>query len=208
MKNAWLQSLWGEPENELPSIKDDIPPCEIVLTDEERAGLPTIKCISLWQPWASLMAIGAKKNETRHWPIDYTGLFAIHAAQRLEKEWLEEDPFYGHLNRGVLGRKDVLPDEDRFPFGLQIKNNLPRMAIVSVGILARCVSTNKRVDTPMPDDDSDEFAFGNYQRNRFIWATRSMVALPKPIPYKGQQGIWTLEPETVSKIVKQITLPI
>ncbi len=26
-----------------------------------------MKAISLWQPWASLMADGRKKIETRHW---------------------------------------------------------------------------------------------------------------------------------------------
>ncbi|MBP0020973.1 MAG: ASCH domain-containing protein, partial [Cyanobacteria bacterium SBLK] len=31
------------------------------------------KAISLWQPWASLIAMGRKKFETRHWSTDYRG---------------------------------------------------------------------------------------------------------------------------------------
>lgn len=41
-----------------------------------------MKLISLWEPWASLMAIGAKKIETRSWATSYRGWLAIHAAKR------------------------------------------------------------------------------------------------------------------------------
>lgn len=42
----------------------------------------TMRCISLWQPWASLVVFGYKIVETRHWSTDYTGYLAIHAAQK------------------------------------------------------------------------------------------------------------------------------
>ena len=42
--------------------------------------------LSLWQPWASLIADGRKKIETRHWPLHYRGPLAIHAAMKVEKE--------------------------------------------------------------------------------------------------------------------------
>src|SRR5262245_34476504 len=49
----------------------------------ERDGV--MKAISLWQPWASLIAIGTKTMETRDWapPREYLGgRIAIHAAKR------------------------------------------------------------------------------------------------------------------------------
>ena len=45
-----------------------------------------MRAVSLWQPWASLIADGRKKVETRHWPMHYRGPLAIHATQRVEKE--------------------------------------------------------------------------------------------------------------------------
>jgi len=39
-----------------------------------------MKAITLWQPWASLIACGAKKYETRSWSTSYRGPIAIHAA--------------------------------------------------------------------------------------------------------------------------------
>jgi activating signal cointegrator 1 len=38
--------------------------------------------ITLWQPWASLVACGAKTWETRGWPTKYRGPLRIHAAAR------------------------------------------------------------------------------------------------------------------------------
>lgn len=41
-----------------------------------------IKALSLWQPWASLIAIGAKKIETRGWSTKYRGPLVICSAKR------------------------------------------------------------------------------------------------------------------------------
>lgn len=44
-----------------------------------------MKAVSLWQPWASLIACGAKTIETRSWPAPRTVVgqrIAIHAAKR------------------------------------------------------------------------------------------------------------------------------
>ena len=43
-----------------------------------------MKALSLWQPWASLIAAGVKRFETRHWETRHRGPIAIHAAKRLE----------------------------------------------------------------------------------------------------------------------------
>lgn len=39
-----------------------------------------MKAITLWQPWASLVATGAKIIETRSWGTRHRGPIAIHAA--------------------------------------------------------------------------------------------------------------------------------
>jgi hypothetical protein len=40
-----------------------------------------VKAISLWEPWATFMAIGAKLNETRSWPAAYRGDLVICATK-------------------------------------------------------------------------------------------------------------------------------
>ncbi len=37
--------------------------------------------ISLWEPWASAIAVGIKASETRGWSTNYRGQIAIHAAK-------------------------------------------------------------------------------------------------------------------------------
>lgn len=41
-----------------------------------------MKALTLWQPWASLIAVGDKTIETRSWSTKYRGPLAIHAAAR------------------------------------------------------------------------------------------------------------------------------
>jgi hypothetical protein len=60
-----------------------------------------MKCISLWNPWAFLIAIGKKQNETRSWPTSYRGLLAIRAAKKWNKELYDiccTEPFYSILS--------------------------------------------------------------------------------------------------------------
>ena len=40
-----------------------------------------MKALTLYQPWATLVAIGAKKIETRSWSTPYRGPLAIHAGK-------------------------------------------------------------------------------------------------------------------------------
>lgn len=55
-----------------------------------------MKCLSLWQPWASYIANGQKLIETRHWSTRYRGPLLIHAAKTKEscsRSQIEEMPF-------------------------------------------------------------------------------------------------------------------
>src|SRR6202030_2406661 len=52
-------------------------------------GAPPMKALTLTQPWATLVAIGAKRIETRSWPTLYRGPLAIYAAKRFPK-WAQD----------------------------------------------------------------------------------------------------------------------
>lgn len=45
-----------------------------------------MKTFSLMQPWAMLVALGAKRLETRSWQTHYRGPLAIHASGHLSFE--------------------------------------------------------------------------------------------------------------------------
>lgn len=143
-----------------------------------------VAALSLWEPWATLMAIGAKKNETRHWPTNHRGALLICAAQRKNKRELQELLAYGHGHFGA-----ALKDE---PMALA-PSSTPALSYgnaVALVDLDECLSTDDY--WPMAGDEGysdDEFHFGNYSDGRFAWITSGLRRL-KPFPVKGRQGLF------------------
>lgn len=137
-----------------------------------------MKCLSLWQPWATLVAIGAKQCETRSWSTSHRGVIAIHASRRWTpelKRLVREWPFQEALAEvfGMPARwGDVLP------FG----------AIVAFAQLADVKLINANT-TPL---NEREFKFGDYTPGRYRWDLVDVVRLNTPIPCKGHQGLFEI----------------
>lgn len=49
--------------------------------------MSTLRALTLHQPWASLVALGVKRIETRGWSTKYRGRILIHAAQNKRAMW-------------------------------------------------------------------------------------------------------------------------
>lgn len=145
-----------------------------------------MRIISLHQYWASLMAFGFKKVETRSWSTPYRGWLAIHASKT--KEWRRE---YENSSASKL----------LFGFGLKF-DDLPFGAIVCVVNITACVQT-ERIETLQYLSDHER-EFGDYSSGRFAWVTKDCFRLKEPYPYKGQQGMWTLPEEVVSELRKRV----
>lgn len=47
-----------------------------------------MKALTLWQPWATLVAMEVKKIETRCWSTKYRGEIAIHSAVKPQAKYL------------------------------------------------------------------------------------------------------------------------
>ena len=127
-----------------------------------------MKVISLWQPWASFMAWGIKKIETRHWPLpkNITGPIAIHATKKIVKI---QNPYFDD----VLWGRNVVYDD------------LPKGFILCYFDKVRCV----KITTPKIPD-YPERAFGNYEIDRYMWIMEGLNVLPWPVMIQGRQGIW------------------
>ncbi len=135
-----------------------------------------MKAISLWQPWASLWAVGRKRNETRHWPTNYRGPLLIHAA----KTFCSDVP---------IELRDVLVDQ----FGIRWALDLPRGALVGICELEYCVRTEGITI------DDDEAAQGNFSEGRFAWGARAARLFQRPIPYRGAQGFFDIPDHLVAE---------
>lgn len=132
-----------------------------------------MKAISLWQPWASLVSIGAKAYETRSWTTAYRGPLLIHAAQRFR---LEERQLALTLRfRGVLQQA-----------GYDSTYKLPLGTFVAVAKLVDIVPTAD-IRGSLSDQ---ELAFGDYTPGRFAWKLEGIKAFPEPVTARGYQGLW------------------
>lgn len=131
-----------------------------------------MRAISLWQPWATLVAIGAKRLETRAWEARYSGPLVIHASARWTREQARlsaAEPFRTALmNAGYSERPSPM-------------RGLPVGAIVGVVELISSVQIDSASVYPEP-----ERSFGNYTPGRWAWILINARRINR-IPFRGRQ---------------------
>jgi activating signal cointegrator 1 len=151
-----------------------------------------VKGLTLWQPWASLVALGAKQYETRSWGTTYRGWLAIHAA----RHWTAEQ----RTLCAAEPYRTALAAE--YPRGCE---ELPRGAILAVVRLVACGPAEALLaELGAGEIGAQELAFGTWGQGRYAWALRDWRRLPQPIPWRGLQGLWTAERELVAQIEVQV----
>jgi len=129
-----------------------------------------MKAISLWQPYATAIAIGLKKVETRSWKTAYQGRLAIHAAKR----WTPQQQEFARLEQSC----------GRLPYAL------PLGCIVAVVNVAGCCPAEEF--TFQSPSSLIECRYGDYSSGRFGWILTDVIRLDKPIPYSGTQGFFNV----------------
>jgi activating signal cointegrator 1 len=141
------------------------------------------KVLTLWQPWASLLVIGAKKIETRPSKTNWTigkGTYLIHAA----KKWTPE--------------LDALSKQSPFKEVLKGLSLSLGCIIGSIEVIS-CYQIQVRDDKisywdGKPDlyfiNDYREIAFGDYREGRYAWICQNPKIFQTPIPYKNGQGYY------------------
>jgi hypothetical protein len=112
-----------------------------------------MKAITIHQPWATLIALGEKRFETRSWSTKYRDSIAIHAAKKVDKEICLLEPF-----RSVLAKHEYTAD------------NLPTGVVVATAKLEEClkivtlgtdkVAAIREADEVMIPIEGNEISFG------------------------------------------------
>ena len=154
-----------------------------------------LMALTLYQPWATLIALGAKRIETRAWSCPEACLdrwIAIHASTRGRSaanlhRLLDREPF-----RSVLAAHDITA-------GTETDATLPRGAVVALAHLVACVPT-ERVRWRLT---ASERAFGDYRPGRFAWSFDQVVRLSRPVRVRGARWLWTLPPDIETAVLEQ-----
>jgi len=138
-----------------------------------------MKAISVIQPWATLIAIGAKKIETRSWPTSHRGPIAIHASTS-KPRWANE--CFQDCCMQVLKKSGW--------------KDLPRGCVVATANLDKCVQFTSvaKIERVAAEFGYEEIAYGDFSIGRYGWVLSNVVRLAKPVPAIGRLSLWDWEP--------------
>jgi len=132
-----------------------------------------MKTLSLLQPWATLVVIGAKRIETRSWATDYRGPLLIHASKNFRKQNREVCGSNEYFRRALADRRI-----EELPLGAIIgKCFLREIRTTTVMLSGRELSTQDK-------------NFGDFSWGRWAWILSDFEEFAKPISAKGSLGIW------------------
>lgn len=149
-----------------------------------------MKCISLWQPWATLWLLSnpdEKVFETRDWGTSVHGALLVHAAKKKDGEV-----------KVFLGSSGVLQALDRH--GLTV-HDLAFGAIIGRINLVDC-----RRMPYLPEPSDRERSFGNWSPERFAWMRGpSPILFKEPIPWCGSQGFFDVPTAVVQHELQPVS---
>ena len=128
-----------------------------------------MRAITIQQPWASLVALRAKRYETRSWNTHYRGPLAIHASatfSETQRRLARSGPFVAVCQLTAVFKTTDSSGQSAFEF-------------------ARADLSNR------------EEAFGDFSPGRFAWLLTNVIALENPIPARGALGLWEWNDEAL-----------
>jgi len=153
-----------------------------------------MKALSLWQPWATLWAMGLKLNETRSRGLSHRGLLAVHAAKKwamFQQELICTPPF-----REVLGQLAGIPDgASEHEYLRDVVKVLPLGAMVGQVHIADCMKITESVRRQVT---GRELAFGDYTPGRIAIVANGHLKYSKPLPWRGAQGLFEIPTDAIA----------
>lgn len=173
-----------------------------------------MKAITLTQPYASLVAAGKKRIETRSWISHYRGPLLIHAASNFPDEQRE-------FARGVQVLEAMQGSGLEFIGSTYI---YPRGQIIAICDLVdvqpmwnpspvggygpgKALPEGEEAFADwvreMAPPGSDERAFGVYQPSRFGFFLEHIRPLKKPIVCKGALSLWKPPSSVIEELHKE-----
>lgn len=134
-----------------------------------------MKALSIKEPFASLVALGIKKIETRSWKTNYRGEIYIHAS----------------LTKNVIKDKKR---EEKLSLLLPANYKFKQGNIICKAYLKDCIYMDDRFLDEIKKNET-EYLCGRYEIGRYAWVLDDIKILEKEIPAKGKLGIWNFNQE-------------
>jgi activating signal cointegrator 1 len=149
-----------------------------------------MKALTVLQPWAQLLMLGAKRYETRSWKSKHRGPLVIHAGRtfsEVARSLCAVEPF-----RSVLAKAAI-----RGP------GYLARGVLLGAVFLEDCLPTDEVL---FDSADAREAAFGDFRPGRWAWRMTTPVWLREPIPIRGKRCIFDVPDGVCSTLMSAMTV--
>lgn len=164
-----------------------------------------MKALTLTQPWATLIACGAKRIETRSWATDFRGRIAIHAAKGLGpvggKRGFQEQCAMPPFDKAL---SQHLEDCGAMADAYKAAHAIPLGAIVAIADLVdvKRIDMKLRAQVLAQTVTPFEIDFGDYTNGRYAWFLENVRALPGPIYCTGALSLWDVPPALVASMTR------
>ncbi|KAJ3688854.1 hypothetical protein LUZ61_018018 [Rhynchospora tenuis] len=154
------------------------------------AGRYSNPCLTMHQPWASLLVYGIKRIEGRSWPSPITGRLWIHAASKVpEEETIRAmEEFYREIY-AVNGITDI-----KFPEHYPVSRLLGCVEVVGCLKSEELVSWEDVPESVRLEGLTD-----------FCWLCENPQRLLIPFEMRGYQGVYNLEKRIFEAAVRGLT---
>lgn len=171
-----------------------------------------MRALTLWQPWATLVALGVKTIETRSWGTSYRGPLLIHAARRLPTvgefvgDWCvvyggRAEVFAPRVETidgrtaplplgavvGVVDLAGVVPMLRDGEGDLTIHGEAPHLCIVADEARSLVLY---RDEGGAGDPVTAQRPYGVFAPGRHAFLLDDARAVESPVTAKGRQGLW------------------
>jgi hypothetical protein len=156
-----------------------------------------LKCLALYEPYASLIAVGAKTTETRSWGTHHRGWMAIHASRRWDRDIAADCRRCIDVLRSAGFQAPTLAHD--------VAGHVPfRSTLGCVLAVVRLIDCRPMAKAPDPLNA----AFGTFGKGRYGWVLRDVNPLPKPVPVKGAMGLWNLPPGVEEAVLAEAGMSV
>lgn len=143
-----------------------------------------MRAVTIRQPWATLIALGEKRFETRSWATKHRGEIAIHAGKVIDQTAYQHPTI-----KAILTKQGYVTPTD-----------LPTGAVIATGMLIDCWQSFTQEDQVILEStgkmkhitDFEEWV-GDYTEGRYAWELDHMKILKEPVPAKGHLSLWNWE---------------
>lgn len=167
-----------------------------------------LKALTVWQPWASLIAEGAKPHEWRGWDYSHRPnlraivgtRIAIHAGAR-PMVLQEIADVMARIRDGTSMLE--APAEELIARLLlktraEIAHAWPLSSIVATAVVGKPIPALEALAPLIRKGaiDSDRVEHG-----KWAWPLTDVIRVQPPIPYRGAQGFWTVKGSTASAVL-------